>query len=317
MPSSRAASRAISASISSLAAQDLDSDDDIDLTLVNSDDSNIHCGNEGQEEEEEEESGSKDSEEEESSSKDSEEKENSSKASEEEESSSEDSEEEDENEEEDTDGDHEGKALVALGKRKRGRPPKQTDNTSSKPRKIQYTTSIYTAEQVSKAKSSRGPPISKIFMFSSKEPWNTLKSKIRANIRSALNIKTRRLELNQKAASSNIAPQININFPPELVGVLGRPPVPPPAPIPVPAAVQGPAMLIPPGATAGPNLSIDVFCTQYDLDDDICARFLRFKFKKTDSFAYITLTQLITMEFMPGEVAELQVAVAKWAVPAV
>lgn len=129
----------------------------------------------------------------------------------------------------------------------------------------------------------------------------------------------RRLELNQqKAAAAN--PQININFPPELVGLFGRPAAPDPAGAPAPVSRAAPAppdvpMLIPPGVAAGPSLSVKDFCAQYDLDDDICTRFRQFKYKKTDSFRYITLNQLDKMEFMPGEVAELQVAIAKWTVP--
>jgi hypothetical protein len=127
----------------------------------------------------------------------------------------------------------------------------------------------------------------------------------------------RRLDLNKKAAVNN-APQININFPPEFVGLFGRPHAPAPAPTPIAApapAANGPAMLIPPSAAAGPSLSVEDFCVQYDLDDDISARFRQFRFKKTDSFAYIMLAQLTTMEFMPGEIAEIQVAVAQWSVP--
>ncbi|KAJ7144346.1 hypothetical protein C8R44DRAFT_601387 [Mycena epipterygia] len=130
----------------------------------------------------------------------------------------------------------------------------------------------------------------------------------------------RRLELNQqKAAAAN--PQININFPPELVGLFGRPAAPDPVGAPVLLPRVAPPhpdvpMLISPGIAAGPSLSVEDFCTRYDLDDDICARFKQFKYKKTDSFRYITLHQLEKMEFMPGEVAELQVAIAKWTVPA-
>jgi hypothetical protein len=36
------------------------------------------------------------------------------------------------------------------------------------------------------------------------------------------------------------------------------------------------------------------------------------RYKKTDAFTYTALAQLTTMEFMVGEIAELQVAVAKW-----
>ncbi|KAJ6505674.1 hypothetical protein C8R47DRAFT_1102179 [Mycena vitilis] len=127
----------------------------------------------------------------------------------------------------------------------------------------------------------------------------------------------RRLELNQKPAPQ--APQININFPAELATLLRPAPAPlaaapvlaaPPPPQPLPAA----NMLIPAHLAAGLSLSVDDFCRIYDLDDDICARFKKFKYKTTDTFVYIAMVQLATMEFMPGEIAELQVAIAKWGV---
>ncbi|KAJ6511103.1 hypothetical protein C8R45DRAFT_1089229 [Mycena sanguinolenta] len=68
----------------------------------------------------------------------------------------------------------------------------------------------------------------------------------------------RRAELNQKA-TSNTSPQIHINIPPEFAGLFSHPAAPPNAPAPVHAA-NGPAMLIPPDAAAGPSLTIEDFC---------------------------------------------------------
>ncbi|KAF7354461.1 hypothetical protein MVEN_01135300 [Mycena venus] len=426
MPPARAASKSISSSISTLAAKDLaSSDDEMDLTLVNSDndedsyDSDLHRDDEDSEDE-----------------------------------CSEEEEEEEEEEDEDNEEEEDGDEPIVLGKRKRGRPAKKPDATADSlptPRQIEYTTSIYTPDQIAMPRGSRGPPVSEIFSFKSTEPWPVVKSRIRHNIKTALNltapidlddynvftkklvsnalkIKThpaakiivepkaasasadkenddkakgkkggkktkvpnardilpgnvalndkiaairekwkcpgvtltlkgeefatinkppnnelfdkldlralaarspllhRRLELNQqKAAAVNNTPQININFPPELVGLFGRPAAPDPAPaaaatpatVPRAAPASDVPMLISPGVDCGPSLSIEAFCALYDLDDDICARFKQFKFKKTDSFRYISLHQLDKMEFMAGEVAELQVAIAKWTVPVV
>jgi hypothetical protein len=47
---------------------------------------------------------------------------------------------------------------------------------------------VYTFEQTKKSKSSRGSPISDVFTISSDKPWNTLKSRIRTNIRTALHL---------------------------------------------------------------------------------------------------------------------------------
>ncbi|KAF7372518.1 hypothetical protein MVEN_00113700 [Mycena venus] len=153
------------------------------------------------------------------------------------------------------------------------------------------------------------------FATINKPPNNELFDKLSAQALAACSpLLQRRLELNKKAAVNN-APQININFLPELVGLFGRPPAPAPAPAPVagPApAANGSTMLIPWALLPVPAFRSKTFCMQYDLDDDISARFQQFRFKKTDSFAYITLAQLTKMEFMPGEIAELQVAIAQW-----
>ncbi|KAJ7300523.1 hypothetical protein DFH08DRAFT_979577 [Mycena albidolilacea] len=376
--------------------------------------------------------------------------------------------------EEEEEDDDEDEVVVIPAKRKRGqRKQLKVADAPSAPRQIEYTTSIYTSEQMAKAKSSRGPPTSNFFKFYSNEPWSALKSRLRTNIRAALELTSIQLDdyfitftvprqvtfpitlddadkyehlisnalkikispsakiliepklnrlpiqkendddgskgkkgvkktkirnerdilpaneaLNAKIGAlrerwtcptpdgrcgsehffvhpdepehfplghahfeswgaamlkgeqfatinkppnnehfDKLSPKllppappfsnININFPPELVSMFGRPPAPAPDPAPVAAAapVHGPAMLIPSGCAAGPSLSVEDFCAQYDLDDEICARFRQHKFKKTNSFSYITLAQLTTMEFLAGEIAELQVAIAQWAVP--
>ncbi|KAJ7284778.1 hypothetical protein C8J57DRAFT_1497665 [Mycena rebaudengoi] len=128
----------------------------------------------------------------------------------------------------------------------------------------------------------------------------------------------RRLDAKEKNSASS-APQINFNFPPEFAALL-RPPAPaaPAAPAPPPdphAALPHPTvpMLIPHPLILGPNLSIAQFCEQYNLDDDIKERFLQNKFCFTDSFKYVELSELKTMEFMGGEIVELKAAIEKWA----
>ncbi|KAJ7112258.1 hypothetical protein C8R44DRAFT_741948 [Mycena epipterygia] len=127
----------------------------------------------------------------------------------------------------------------------------------------------------------------------------------------------RRLDLQNKKKVPAAAPQVNFNFPPELIQLFRQPaPAPAPSPARAPAAVPFHAhvpMLIPAPFVPGPNLSIEDFCAKHDLDDDICARFKSNKFNRTDSFRYIELTDLKAMSFMPGEIAELKVAIAAWA----
>ncbi|KAJ7500247.1 hypothetical protein B0H11DRAFT_803324 [Mycena galericulata] len=72
-------------------------------------------------------------------------------------------------------------------------------------------------------------------------------------------------------------------------------------------------MLIPPPLVPGPNLTIEEFCTKFNLDEDVCNRFKSQKFKRTDALQYVELAGLKEMGFMPGEIAELRVAIAVWA----
>ncbi|KAJ7737435.1 hypothetical protein DFH07DRAFT_753034, partial [Mycena maculata] len=84
----------------------------------------------------------------------------------------------------------------------------------------------------------------------------------------------RRAELRDKEkAVNNTAPQININFPPDFANLLRPVPVALPPPPPAVLDRNTPAMLIPASLIPGPVLSINDFCTQYGLDDDIRDRF--------------------------------------------
>lgn len=127
----------------------------------------------------------------------------------------------------------------------------------------------------------------------------------------------RRLELKEQAAakSAPAAPQVHFNFPPEILDLL-RPAAPPAPPIaaanvlvPLPNASN---MLIPSNRVAGPDLSIDDFCSMYDLDTDIGDRFKQQKFKGTAAFKFVELAELKEMGFLKGEVAELKVGIEKW-----
>ncbi|KAJ7893488.1 hypothetical protein B0H13DRAFT_1886369 [Mycena leptocephala] len=183
MAPNRAASKSISASISILAAHDLDSDDDMDITLVNmlsqeyDNDSEDQSGSD-QEEDSKDESGSgsgcgSDQSEDESGSG----------------SGSGSGSDQDEDEE-----DAEGDEPVVVPAKRKGGPKKKPGPKpmASKPapasREIEYTTSVYTAEQAQKPRSSRGDPATAFFTLDSDEPWTTLQSKIRNNIRTALEL---------------------------------------------------------------------------------------------------------------------------------
>ncbi|KAJ7309325.1 hypothetical protein DFH08DRAFT_719284, partial [Mycena albidolilacea] len=145
-----------------------------------------------------------------------------------------------------------------------------------------------------------------------KPPNNELFDKVNPRTLAARSpLLQRRLELAQKQPT-NTVPQININIPPELLAFLR----PAPAPIAPPAiAANGPEILIPHDALPGPKLSIEEFCERYALDDEICARFWQNKYTKTETLAYIKLSQLELMGFMGGEIAQIQYAVSSWTVP--
>ncbi|KAJ7829625.1 hypothetical protein B0H13DRAFT_2372445 [Mycena leptocephala] len=89
----------------------------------------------------------------------------------------------------------------------------------------------------------------------------------------------------------------------------------PPAPA-VPNAFIPPPnssnMLIPFPCLPGPDLSIEDFCALYNLDADICDRFKQQRYKRTTSFKFVEIPELKEMGFMPGEVAELKVAIEEW-----
>ncbi len=130
----------------------------------------------------------------------------------------------------------------------------------------------------------------------------------------------RRLELRQEAVAKQApapapAPQVHLNFGAELAELF-RPAVAPPPPAAVPNAFIPPPnssnMLIPFPRLPGADLSIEEFCTAYNLEGDICERFKEHRFKRTTAFKFVEIPELKEMGFMRGEVAELKVAIEEW-----
>jgi len=62
----------------------------------------------------------------------------------------------------------------------------------------------------------------------------------------------------------------------------------------------------------GQEMTIAAFCKQFDLSENVCNRLQANGYLKTKTFSHITLKQLEEMEFKPGEIASLQVAVEDW-----
>jgi hypothetical protein len=147
-------------------------------------------------------------------------------------------------------------------------------------------------------------------------PNNELFDKAAAAARAAKSpLLQHHLELKEQAVAKNIpaAPQVHFNFPAELANLLRPAAAPAPA---APDAFMPPLktanMLIPHPRIPGPDLSIENFCTLYDLDSDICDRFKEHKFKRSNAFKFVEVDELKEMGFMRGEIAELKVAVGVW-----
>ncbi|KAK7000587.1 hypothetical protein R3P38DRAFT_2797210 [Favolaschia claudopus] len=156
--STRAAAQGISANISKIAAQEAASDDDdMDITLV---------GPSDQEEDEEhfydplfhcdDDDSSEDEEDQE--------------------------EEEEEQEEED------GPVVVPAKRKRSSRAISESANSEPESRLITYTIAMFTAAQLKKAKSSRGPPKSDFFKLLSDADWPACKAQLRSKLRTMLEL---------------------------------------------------------------------------------------------------------------------------------
>lgn len=132
----------------------------------------------------------------------------------------------------------------------------------------------------------------------------------------------RRLAANQSAAPASPVINNNFTFPDGFVELLRPAHAPVPVPTAGPSSLPAPAltsvqqlMLLPPGTTVGDRLSIGTFCQLYDLDASIAEKFGNNGYRNTSVFYLIKLEELTTMNFLPGEIAELRDAVRLWALP--
>lgn len=66
----------------------------------------------------------------------------------------------------------------------------------------------------------------------------------------------------------------------------------------------------------GQEMTVAVFCQEFDLSENIRNRLEENGYLKTKTFSHISLKQLEEMQFKPGEIASLQVAVEEWIVRA-
>ena len=136
----------------------------------------------------------------------------------------------------------------------------------------------------------------------------------------------KRLE-NSKNVNAVAGPTINFSIGKELVDLL-RPAAPvvaaqPIAPPPVYTAprshneydLECPTILQI-NRKQGLDMTLDLFCAEYDLDDGIRDRFRENRYKHARMFRFLTIKDLETMKFWAGEIAEVRDAIDRWSVVA-
>jgi hypothetical protein len=72
--------------------------------------------------------------------------------------------------------------------------------------------------------------------------------------------------------------------------------------------------LLSPLRCAGPEFSLDEFCTVYELGDAVLKRFEENCYKKSSTLRFVTIQELKDMGFRLGEIAALRVAVEAWSI---
>lgn len=118
----------------------------------------------------------------------------------------------------------------------------------------------------------------------------------------------RRLQLNAEAKATTTQEIHNhMHIPPELLGVF-RPQATAPT-----AAQDTVPMLLPSALNPGPKLTIEEFCAIYSLSNEILSRLRENGYSGSHVIQHIEIGELRSMQFKPGEIAELKEAVRVWA----
>ena len=129
---------------------------------------------------------------------------------------------------------------------------------------------------------------------------------------------------NDATPTGNTAPTINFSIGKELVDLLCLPALvadslAPPvytAPIPQNGFNIGCPTLLQTNQKIGPDMTLEAFCTKYELDDAIRDRFKEHRYKHARMFRYLTMKDMEVMKFWAGEIAEVQDAIDSWSVAA-
>ncbi|KAI0037410.1 hypothetical protein FA95DRAFT_1614238 [Auriscalpium vulgare] len=122
---------------------------------------------------------------------------------------------------------------------------------------------------------------------------------------------------NAAAKKGDAAPAININLPPEaftFARQLHAPPgeVQPTLPSAATTTDQS-IMLLPRGVAPGQQMSIEDFCSVFDLSDTVCKLLVENEFSGSHTFRHITIADLKDMGFKLGAIAAFKDAVLTWA----
>ena len=75
--------------------------------------------------------------------------------------------------------------------------------------------------------------------------------------------------------------------------------------------------LLPPTQVPGPDIPIEDFCQQHQLDNDVLQKLKDNCYKNAWTLHFVTITNLKKMGFLLGEIGELRDAVEKWSVKVV
>ncbi|KAG2152702.1 hypothetical protein DEU56DRAFT_752017 [Suillus clintonianus] len=131
----------------------------------------------------------------------------------------------------------------------------------------------------------------------------------------------RRLDSQNTKVSSPSAPVFNFTIGNEVLDIF-RPWLP--------AAAVAPALsstshssdsacttLLHPSRAQGRGIPLDEFCTEYDLGNNIHAKFAENAYKEARFLRFVTISELKEMGFQLGEIAALRDAVERWSVPRV
>ena len=75
-------------------------------------------------------------------------------------------------------------------------------------------------------------------------------------------------------------------------------------------------MLLQANRHAGIDMTLEVFCATYELDDAIRNRFQEHRYKHARMLRYLTVKDMEAMKFWAGEIAEVRDAIDRWSVAA-